>query len=94
MPQQKVLSAVAFPNPAVILPEGNVQDPVQSVLDDPMGTHRVQYQFGITLQAGYEVASLYCRLVTGLSFCLNHTDGLDAASLAQDAENETHMVGV
>lgn len=61
--QRQILGSILGAHPAVILPEGYVQPPVQqppvqSVFDRPMLAGSAQHLIGVGLQAGNEVAAL------------------------------------
>ena len=56
-PQQaQVAGGVALPQPALVLPKGHIQDPVQPVLNPPVCPHRRQPMPGLGGMVGDEVA--------------------------------------
>ena len=54
----EVLRGVAVADAAVILAEGDVEDPVQAVLDPSVAADRLSKVYGIGRQAGADVARL------------------------------------
>ena len=58
LPQQgHVLRRVVLAHPALVFPKGDVEGPVQRVLDTPVAAHRRQQTLGRGLQAADVVSS-------------------------------------
>jgi hypothetical protein len=59
MKNREVSGSVVFANAAVILVKGDVEHPVQAVLNLPVAANRVQEMRGFGWEAGDVVAGLY-----------------------------------
>lgn len=78
MPQDgKVLGSVTRPDPTIVFAEGNVEHPVDGVLDAPMSPCSFKQPFGIAVQAGDVVPRLHGGCLTHDPFSGHHCNGLE-----------------
>ena len=70
----QVLCRMAFAHSALIFSKGDVEGPMNAVLDTPVATHCLAEFFRAANQAGDVIASLICCLAVYLSRTLNHSD--------------------
>src|SRR3954447_23479982 len=86
--QGEVAGGGAVPHPAVVLAEGDVQDPVQPVLHAPVPPDRPRQDGGIVAAAGQEVAELGLDLVGpgDAADRLHRQHGVEVGPVAQGFE--------
>ena len=73
----EVLRGVAVPGAVVVLVEGDVEDPVEAVLDAPVAADDAGEVSGVGRQAGEVVASLRRDRVTDAAGRLDADDALE-----------------
>lgn len=78
MPENgKVLRSIVLANPGFIFPEGNIQDPVEAVLNAPVSAHRFGQLFYLASEAAYVIAGFHTDLAVYIALSLDHDNGAE-----------------
>ena len=100
---RQVFRSISGPYPAFVFPEGEVQHPMEAILDSPMASSCLEQSSGIRLQTGYVVPGFHRHLVSSPSLRRHHPDasqprpipsGLDVGQLLRVVNRPTRRVSM
>lgn len=72
----KVFGAVTGAETRIIFTKSDIEGPMKSIFNRPMGANGVQEQLGIRRQTGNEVSGLVLDLTVVVALAFDHDNGL------------------